>query len=374
MLSNSDRVDQQCNDDLRSVKLELWSRGVFDFDHLAETTVGSDDWFRKGKNNVMFRNYREKESLFISSGRNVRKEVLADCLRGDCGSGSVIRDEDTSDPGWMLNRFRGGSTSAPENFEAQRQQKIEQLGKELGPSFLEAIDLNQKEHAEDCKKSCEIFYCGEQGNDIVHENANNTSIKSYSMGATPPEDFAEQFNFPLDLIKVTEGAPLFSASEAANVIKDALADGIEGNEYKSGKYKLGGDWLDNLPNVRAWFNLRLKDTFFPIFASMFPEIISSQSVLRAHSVSLLKYNSSHPRTDVHVDNGVLALTVAMSPMTDYVGGGTYFEHMGVDNVIEMDVVSFLLLLPPSQSLHHYLFFSPIPHLLRRGMPRFDRVQ
>jgi tetratricopeptide (TPR) repeat protein len=98
-----------------------------------------------------------------------------------------------------------------------------------------------------------------------------------------------------------------------------------------------GDWLVNLPDTRDWFNQRLEKTFFPLLAHLFPEVISSPSVIRAHSVSLLKYNSSHPRTDVHIDNGILAMTLAMTPMDEYVGGGTYFEHMGADNVLEMDV-------------------------------------
>lgn len=98
-----------------------------------------------------------------------------------------------------------------------------------------------------------------------------------------------------------------------------------------------GDWLDNLPKTREWFNLRLQSTFFPLLSHLFPEIVSSPSILRAHAVSLLKYNTSHPRTDVHIDNGILAMTLAMTPRTDYVGGGTFFEHMGVDNVIQMDV-------------------------------------
>jgi tetratricopeptide (TPR) repeat protein len=101
-------------------------------------------------------------------------------------------------------------------------------------------------------------------------------------------------------------------------------------------YELG-DWLVNLPKTREWFNSRLETTFFPLLAHLFPEVISSPAVIRAHSVSLLKYNASHPRTDVHIDNGVLAMTLAMTPMNDYVGGGTYFEHMGVDNVLQMDV-------------------------------------
>jgi len=144
-------------------------------------------------------------------------------------------------------------------------------------------------------------------------------------------------SFPLDTIKVTENIPLFSAEEAAQVISAAEAEGVDKNEFQSGKYQLAGDWLVNLPKTRDWFNSRLETTFFPLFAHLFPEVISAPSVIRAHSVSLLKYNSSHPRTDVHIDNGILAMTLAMTPENDYVGGGTYFEHMGLENVLQMDV-------------------------------------
>ena len=47
----------------------------------------------------------------------------------------------------------------------------------------------------------------------------------------------------------------------------------------------------------------------PALAALFPETRDA-GVLRAHSVAMLKYNSSHPRTDVHTDNGILAMTLA----------------------------------------------------------------
>lgn len=53
-------------------------------------------------------------------------------------------------------------------------------------------------------------------------------------------------------------------------------------------------------------------------------------------MAILKYNASHPRTDVHVDDGILALTLALSPRANYTGGGTYFEHMGHDQILEME--------------------------------------
>ena len=44
----------------------------------------------------------------------------------------------------------------------------------------------------------------------------------------------------MDLIKVTQNKPLFSAEEAKEVLTIAEAEGVDKNEYKSGKYKLGG--------------------------------------------------------------------------------------------------------------------------------------
>jgi len=39
---------------------------------------------------------------------------------------------------------------------------------------------------------------------------------------------------------------------------------------------------------------------------------------------------------VHVDDGVLALTLALSPRGNYSGGGTFFEHLGEEHIVEMD--------------------------------------
>ena len=39
---------------------------------------------------------------------------------------------------------------------------------------------------------------------------------------------------------------------------------------------------------------------------------------------------------MHIDNGVLAFTLALSPIGDYEGGGTFFEHLGEGALVEMD--------------------------------------
>ena len=135
-----------------------------------------------------------------------------------------------------IDNLRGGDSL---------QDKIQKLGIKFGPDFLNAIEQNKKDHAADCALSCQMYYCAPPGTALkpLSTILNQTRIASYSMGAVPPEDFANDFGFPLDLIKVTQGKPLFSHSEAANVIATAQKEGVDKNEYISGKYKLGGTFI-----------------------------------------------------------------------------------------------------------------------------------
>jgi hypothetical protein len=135
----------------------------------------------------------------------------------------------------VLEFLRGGDT-------LQLQNKIQELGIQFGLDFLQAIEQNERDHAADCALSCQTYYCAPPGTALepLSSILNQTRIASYSMGAVPPEDFANDFGFPLDLIKVTQGEPLFTASEASKVIATAQAEGVDKNEYISGKYKLGG--------------------------------------------------------------------------------------------------------------------------------------
>lgn len=211
---------------------------------------------------------------------------------------------------------------------------LDALREELGPDFSAALDANIQAHQDDLALSCEYFYCG-NASAKASGKGKAVPVRSHPMGSVPPEDFAAEFKFPLDLIKVTN-RPLIPPAEAEEVVAAANAEGLAINEFPSGKYKLGGDWVKKMPRTLAWFNRRLEDTIFPTVAAHFPEVVSGPQVLRAHSVAILKYNSSHPRTDVHVDDGILALTLALSPKSNYTGGGTFFEHLGEDNLIEMD--------------------------------------
>eukprot|EP00554_Chaetoceros_debilis_P002154 CAMPEP_0194089318 /NCGR_PEP_ID=MMETSP0149-20130528/33730_1 /TAXON_ID=122233 /ORGANISM="Chaetoceros debilis, Strain MM31A-1" /LENGTH=650 /DNA_ID=CAMNT_0038773209 /DNA_START=246 /DNA_END=2198 /DNA_ORIENTATION=+ len=307
--------------------MDLWTRGNYKHMQSSNSCVDCED------SDLLLAQVEELErevywsSMRLGSVSNVRHEFFKNeqsrCLELDCPFDVVSGTKN-------LFNMRGGANVVANTIDS----KLKELILKYGNDFKEAILQNEKEHAEDCNISCDAFYCAPKDTQPVIES--NVTVTSYNFGATPPEDFANVFGFPLDIIKVSDNS-LFPAEEAASVVKMAEEEGVANNEYKSGKYRLGGDWLVNLPKTREWFNSRLESTFFPLISNLFPEIVSSPSVLRAHSVSLLKYNASHPRTDVHIDNGILAMTVAMTPKNEYVGGGTFFEHMGIDDVLPMDV-------------------------------------
>ena len=93
-------------------------------------------------------------------------------------------------------RHRGGADCSEQGCDVG---KVDYgaLTRKRGPDFAEALRENEREHMKDCAKSCEKFYCGAAP-------SKPWQTRSISMGSVPPEDFAQEFAFPLDLIKVTE--------------------------------------------------------------------------------------------------------------------------------------------------------------------------
>ncbi|KAL7554513.1 hypothetical protein ACHAWF_017970 [Thalassiosira exigua] len=315
---------------VQNAKLDLWLHGAF---AMSPAVGGVDDCAGAGDAAALAADLEVQAALApVRHGpvRETRRRIKGELDGGEHKWDSLFEN---------ILKIRGGDGTSKEDHASRLEKQLAELSVKFGQPFVDAIELNKAEHSADCARSCELYYCADDSTTITWdpEAHVDTPFASYSFGSVPPEDFNDEFKFPLDLIKVSEGKPLFSAEESAQVIKRAEEEGVANNEYKSGKYRLGGDWLVNLPQTRSWFNSKLEHVLFPLLHYLFPEIIRSPSVLRAHSVSLLKYNHTHPRTDVHIDNGILAMTLAMTPQSEYTGGGTFYEHMGVANVLPMDV-------------------------------------
>jgi len=194
------------------------------------------------------------------------------------------------------------------------------------PLAARELAANEEDHAAECAAACVPFFCGDAA-----ATEGLPPFARHSIGPVPPNDYPGALDGPQQIF-VSE-QPLFTAEECERVVAMAEAEGEGLPSTKSGKYQIGKAWIKDMPGVLSWFNGALERTLFPSLAALFPALVSDASQLRAHSVAVLKYNATHPRTDLHVDDALLAFTVALSPSDSYEGGGTYFEH--IDRVLHM---------------------------------------
>lgn len=191
------------------------------------------------------------------------------------------------------------------------------------PTAEAELRQNIDEHDRKCSAICKVegFYCGPV------DSVAPAAMAKYPT-ATPSIDYPGSFapDGEEASIYITK-EPLFTPAECEDLIALAEAEGGGLPSAKSGKFSVGQAWIKDMPGVRDKFNGWLRRQLFPQVAALFPRVVSSGALLRAHSVLVLKYNASNPRSDLHVDDALLAFTVALSPSTAYQGGGTYFEEL-----------------------------------------------
>lgn len=206
---------------------------------------------------------------------------------------------------------------------------------------LNEVRLNVAEHERDSEEICSNYFCGPV------KTATPVETDVYELGMKSV-DCAKDIESSNALIHVTK-KPLFTAAEMDEVIAMAEREGVshlhdpaqkERADLKYGEQVAIGKSVKSLPGVLRWFNKACEEVLWPQMAALFPSLITDGSQLRAHGIVVLKYNSSQPRTDVHVDPALFAFTIALSQRANYEGGGTYFEHVGATVEMEQGHVTF----------------------------------
>ena len=200
---------------------------------------------------------------------------------------------------------------------------------DVSDAFDAALQLNAAEHEAQMEVACSHFSCS------VAADYDVPPMSRWSMGPVQIlNDYSETLQGE-DQIFVSE-EPLFSPAECEDVIRLTELEGEGLPSSQSGKYKLGKAWIKDMPQVKDWFNEALRTKvpssspgptptqaplpprsrpapaerrraprrhlaraapqLFPTLAHLFPTLVSNASMLRAHSVAVLRYNASHPRT------------------------------------------------------------------------------
>ena len=148
-------------------------------------------------------------------------------------------------------------------------------------AFDAALQLNAAEHDAQMDVACGHFSCG------VAAEYEVPPMSRWSMGPVHIlNDYADALQGE-EQIFVSE-QPLFSRAECEEVIRLTELEGEGLPASQSGKYKLGKAWIRDMPQVKDWFNEALRTKLFPTLAHLFPTLVSNASMLRAHSVAVLR--------------------------------------------------------------------------------------
>ena len=133
-------------------------------------------------------------------------------------------------------------------------------------------------------------------------------------------------------------SPVLIEEECSFIVKEAretIAKGLM-EERSGGKpqdflsnSQLGEARLSNMPKTRDWLKETLPTRFYPLLKDRFgvDDLVLYDGLVLAN----LGQTRSQP---IHRDASLVTLNVALSPVTDYEGGGTYIEAL--DEVLRID--------------------------------------
>jgi len=92
--------------------------------------------------------------------------------------------------------------------------------------------------------------------------------------------------------------------------------------------ELGEARVSTLPQASEWLTKELQRTFFPILQNRFGVRANQLTLHDALIIGYGYFGNGARSQPVHRDSSLLSLNVALSPRSDYTGGGTYFEALG----------------------------------------------
>ena len=135
--------------------------------------------------------------------------------------------------------------------------------------------------------------------------------------------------------------PIVTEDECEALIQEAqsvIAEGLErekgqnsGDGTATTNSQLGEARVSQLPLAREWLKDALHKRFFPILESRFgikPEDLTLNDALIIGYGYFGGGSNSQP---IHRDSSLLSLNVALSPRSNYEGGGTFFEGLSPEN-------------------------------------------
>ena len=176
--ARNDKQDELYHQRIQQAKLDLWLHGAFDINDADVTELEMQ---------VLQAPFRHGPIRDVR--RRLKHDMQLDNAGSDVGGWQSLMQN-------ILNIRGGGVSNTKEDDATRLEKQLAELSAKYGQPFIDAIELNEVEHAADCKRSCELFYCApDDASSIKWDSKEHagTTFASYSFGSVPPEDFSDEF-------------------------------------------------------------------------------------------------------------------------------------------------------------------------------------
>jgi tetratricopeptide (TPR) repeat protein len=167
----------------------------------------------------------------------------------------------------------------------------------------------------------------------------NDAFRSFSVG--PGNAGPDEFHLKNGDQIFQSKEPLFDPATCQALIEEARAAITAGLE-KEGETivndptnsQLGEARVSSLPSGKKWLQEELRDKLFPLLENRFGISAPNMTLNDALIIGYGYFGGPSRSQPLHRDASILSLNIALSPQSDYEGGGTYFQ--GIDTILQQE--------------------------------------
>ena len=251
------------------------------------------------------------------------------------GHGNHIIYESAKNAAFRVVGGSDGSTPKESVVSLKRPPFLNHVSKEQVREALQTAEARHRIAVQRALSTYPVWDLSYNDNSTSNADADPVSLRSYplkdpSTASTCLPDYGTEIP---TTVYVT-CPPLLSQDECAQVVASAEAHFANNNQgswtrQQSGQYEVSGFDIHEIPAVKEWFLRAAQTKLLPLLQKTFPDFcgISPEDIC-IDNAYLFKYTpETGRRTDVHTDSGSLSFTIALSPLSDYDGGGTWFQGL-----------------------------------------------
>lgn len=204
--------------------------------------------------------------------------------------------------------------------------------------FEARLQKAQQLHDQECEDGFQTF--GKPSTVTSKEMWNDEHFQSFSVGkgnAGPDEYILENGD------KIFQSKePVFDARTCQELIdeaRDTITRGLKEDEGRHDSSRptnseLGEAKMSSLLMGKKWLKKHLHETLFPLLESRFGLSAGSLTLNDALIIGYGYFGGPTRSQPIHRDASVLSLNIALSPIENYEGGGTYFQ--GIDSILKQE--------------------------------------